>query len=146
MSCDSYFPFFVFSFTRLVDIPDETLQLSLNSSVAANLGRRKSAPPQYPTTTHGKIRQFCAGSESPSQTIVLIMNMTKSKYDWTLERVADDNEDPPLVLSSDKQVITVGRKKGANDMTCVGPHVSRRHLKFLRFVKIVSFFMFQNGE
>ena len=61
--------------------------------------------------------------------------MPYSKNDWTLERVPVADDDPPLVLHSDKEVITVGRKTGVNDVVCVGPHVSRRHLKFLRFVK-----------
>ena len=70
-------------------------------------------------------------------TAVQFLNMSNSLYDWTLERVPVADDDPPLVLHSDKEVITVGRKIGVNDLTCVGPHVSRRHLRFLRFVKIV---------
>jgi len=62
--------------------------------------------------------------------------MSNSNYNWILERVpwAHDDNHLPLVLHSDKEVITLGRKKGVNDMTCVGPHVSRRHLKFVRTV------------
>ena len=74
------------------------------------------------------------------------MKMSNTKYDWILERVPVTEDDPPLVLHSDKEVITVGRKVGVNDVTCVGPHVSRRHLKFLRFVKMGYLFMFHNGE
>ena len=70
--------------------------------------------------------------------------MSNSNYNWILERVpwADDDNHLPLVLHSDKEVITLGRKIGANDMTCVGPHVSRRHLKFVRFVKLFVFSCF----
>ena len=70
-------------------------------------------------------------------TAVQFLNMSNSLYDWTLERVPVADDDPPLVLHSDKEVITLGRKIGVNDVICAGPHVSRRHLRFLRFVKIV---------
>ena len=53
-------------------------------------------------------------------------------------------DDDLIILPNDKEVVTLGRKMGANDKTCLGPNVSRRHLQFVRYVKNMLVFLFSN--
>ena len=64
-----------------------------------------------------------------------------SVYCWTLERVPSDEYDP-IFLPNDREVVTFGRKIEANDIICLCPNVSRRHLHFVRWIKNMFLLLF----
>jgi hypothetical protein len=57
---------------------------------------------------------------------------------WYLERVPIHMEGPAYLLQNAKEVVSFGRRVTTNDKVCNGPNVSRNHLKFVRYVVVVS--------
>ena len=53
---------------------------------------------------------------------------------WIPERIPTNEDDPDIVFPNNKEVITFGRKIGANDVTLLSQNMSRKDLQFVRWV------------